>query len=115
MPLRIQVERRVRVQLYIPRSVDRTAAARRFMLALAGGYTEHPNAVGNWCDAFGRPCEEPVRVFDALVHCAYGAALERVVSFGRAFMEDNPGEQCFMAYVGGRVLTIEREGETNAS
>ena len=31
-----------------------------------------------------------------------------VMQLGEEFLAANPNEQCFMAYVGGRVLTIER-------
>lgn len=112
--MRVSVKRAIRVQLFIPRCRT-TADVRRFLVALAGGYTEHPNATGHWVNALGLHFEEPVRVFDALTDRPFFDVVRRVEALGRQFLLDNPGEQCFMAYVGGRVLTIEREGETNAS
>lgn len=104
--MKVTVRKAYRVQFFVPRGTN-TRAVEEIAVSLGdGGYTEHPNATGVWCfDA------EPVRVIDVL--CS-GRSITQLLDFvqevGHRYMTANPREKCFMAYVGGRVLTIEREG-----
>lgn len=94
------------VRIYVPASTNHTAM-QESILQLVGGYTAHPNAWGVWHDGT-QDVSEPCKVLEVLWP-SYSRAIKEVQAIGQQFMQDNPQEKCFMAYVGGQMLTITRK------
>ena len=107
MRMRTELKRCVRVQVYVPRH-SLVAALERGLTEHFNGWTGHPNAVGTWAAPTGKVIVEPVRVYESLSLRHFTQTAQIVMQLGEEFLAANPNEQCFMAYVGGRVLTIER-------
>lgn len=101
-----ELKRVAHVRIYVPTGTEHTAL-QESILVLAGGYTAHPNAWGVWNDG-EQNVREPCKVLEVLWPSFRRAVLE-VQALGQQFMQDNPQEKCFMAYVGGRQLTITRK------
>lgn len=101
-----ELKRTVHARIYVPTCTEHTAL-QESILRLVGGYTAHPNAWGVWNDG-EKDVREPCKVLEVLWPSFSRAVLE-VQAIGQQFMRDNPQEKCFMAYVGGQMLTITRK------
>lgn len=101
-----ELKRTVHVRIYVPTGAEHTAL-QESILRLVGGYTVHPNAWGVWHDG-EKDVREPCKLLEVLWPSA-SRAIAEVQALGQQFMQDNPQEKCFMAYVGGQMLTITRK------
>lgn len=101
-----ELKRAVHVRIYVPAGTNHTAM-QESILRLVGGYTAHPYAWGVWHDGT-QDVSEPCKVLEVLWPSLRRAFAE-VQAIGQQFMQDNPQEKCFMAYVGRRMLTITRK------
>jgi len=104
--MEIMNERCSRVEVYVPVGTDASAVSYG-LLELGGGFTIAEGA-GAWLDSEDRLVSEDVDVYICLSPTRYNTLLEYIITIGEDFLEDNPAEQCFVAYASGRKITLTR-------
>lgn len=109
MAYHIEVKKCIRAYFYVPANLD----ASRFhsiLMRMGGGYTAHTGAWGWWRSPTADVISEHVHVYEVVVSGnPFSGVLADAKSAMRVLLHDNPKEQCAMAVVNGRCVTLTRK------
>lgn len=109
MAYHIEVEECIRAYFYVPANLD----ARRLhsiLMRMGGGYTAHTGAWGWWRSPAADEISEHVHVYEVVVDGSpFSDVMAEAQSALQVLLHDNPKEQCAMAVVNGRRVTVTRK------